>query len=52
MKYVSNQISSENFKKGEVNPIFDISITLPEKDIVFEPEMGETEQGSGLRSII
>lgn len=52
MKYVSNQISSENFKKGEVNPIFDISITLPEKDILFEPEMGESEMGTGLRNII
>jgi len=53
MKFVAKEISSENFKKNEANnPIFDISITLPENEIIYEPEMGETERGNGLRDIV
>lgn len=52
MTFLAEQISINYNKLNGLLPIFDVKVTLAERQIVFEPPISTSEYGNGIRNII
>ena len=52
MTYLAEQISINYNKLHGLTPIFDVKVALSDTSIVFDPPIGITEYGNGIRNII
>ena len=52
MRFLKNQIDAHYLNTNDVNPLLEISLRLAPPDVVYEPMMGATASGDGMRDII